>query len=101
MPRTIVRFAAEKELLYSGLLTGGAEMAGHPAVVDAPSGKGHILLFSNNPMWRNQTQGSYFLLFNALLNYDHLGVGRRTPPRPGTNAGDQEIMDYLNWDNWQ
>jgi hypothetical protein len=33
-------------------------------------------LFANNPMWRNETQGSYFLLFNAMLNFDHLGVGR-------------------------
>ncbi len=102
MPRTIVRFVPnEKDLLYSGLLTGGAELAGHPAVVDAPAGKGHVLLFANNPMWRNQTQGSYFLLFNAMLNWDHLGAGRRTPARPSPEASDDEILQYLNWDNWQ
>jgi len=27
-------------------------------------------------MWRHQTQGEFFLLFNAVLNYDNLGVGR-------------------------
>jgi hypothetical protein len=26
-------------------------------------------------MWRHQTQGEFFLLFNAALNYDNLGVG--------------------------
>jgi len=45
-------------------------------VIDVPVGKGHALLFAINPMWRQQTQGSFFLLFNALLNYDHLHVGR-------------------------
>jgi hypothetical protein len=39
-----------------------------------------VLLFANNPMWRNETQGSYFLLFNAMLNFDHLGVGAPTAP---------------------
>ena len=53
-------------------------MANQPAVVDVPRGEGHILLFANNPMWRNETQGSYFLLFNAMLNFDNLGAGRTT-----------------------
>ncbi len=102
MPRTVVRFvASEKDLLYSGLLTGGAELAGHPAVVDAPAGKGHIVMFANNPMWRNQTQGSYFLLFNAMLNWITWvrAGGRRRARRP--NASDDEILQWLDWDNWQ
>lgn len=76
-PRIVLRFAAdEKELLVSGMLAGGRELINRPAVVDVPRGKGHVLLFANNPMWRNETQGSYFLLFNAMLNYDHLDAGR-------------------------
>lgn len=75
-PRVILRFADEKELLISGLLSGGRELANRPAVIDAPKGKGHFLLFANNPMWRQETQGSFFLLFNAMLNFDHLSVGR-------------------------
>jgi hypothetical protein len=75
-PRVVVRFADEKDLLVSGMLAGGRELANRPAVVDVPRGKGHVLLFANNPVWRNQTQGSYFLLFNAMLNYDHLDVRR-------------------------
>jgi hypothetical protein len=27
-------------------------------------------------MWRNETSGSYFLLFNAIMNYRHLDAGR-------------------------
>ena len=76
-PRVILRFSEEKDLLVSGMLAGGRELARRPAVIDVPKGKGHVLLFANNPMWRQQTQGSYFLLFNAMLNFEHLGVGRQ------------------------
>jgi len=79
-PRVVLRFADEKELLVSGMLTGGRELANKPALVDVPRGKGHIVMFANNPMWRQQTQGSFFLLFNAMLNFDNLGAGRE-PPR--------------------
>ncbi|MEK7408386.1 MAG: M14 family zinc carboxypeptidase [Acidobacteriota bacterium] len=78
-PRIVLRFAEEKDLLVAGMLAGGRELAGRPAVVDVPLGKGHVLLFANNPMWRQQTQGSFFLLFNAMLNYDNLGAGRLKP----------------------
>jgi hypothetical protein len=78
-PRIVLRFADEKELLVSGMLAGGNELAGKPVLIDAPAGKGHYLLFANNPMWRQQTQGSFFLLFNAMFHYAHLNVGAATP----------------------
>jgi len=94
-PRVVLRFAAEKDLLISGMLAGGSELAGKAAVVDAPVGKGHVVMFANNPMWRHQTHGSFSLLFNAILNYDNLSVGRdepsRTrPARPGDEDYNQE-----------
>jgi hypothetical protein len=79
-PRVVVRFAAESDLLVSGMLAGGSELANQAAVVDVPRGKGHVVMFANNPMWRNETQGSYFLLFNAMLNYDHLAAGVGAAP---------------------
>lgn len=54
-------------------------IAGAPAVVDVPFGRGHIVLFSNNPMWRQETQGSFMLLLNAALHFDHLNAGRKFP----------------------
>src|SRR5207248_9756088 len=75
-PRVILRFAPEKDLLLSGMLVGGGEMAEKPAVIDSPMGKGHIVLFAINPMWRDETMGSFSLLFNAVMNFDHLDVGR-------------------------
>jgi hypothetical protein len=89
-PRVILRFADERDLLVAGMLAGGRELANRPAVVDVPVGKGHVLLFANNPMWRQQTQGSFFLLFNAMLNYNYLHVGRPTGRRAVTADGDDE-----------
>jgi len=76
-PRVVLRYSDQRELLVSGLLDGGNEIAQHAAVIDVPVQKGHIVLFSNNPFWRSQTQGSYFLVFNAILNFDHLDAGRK------------------------
>jgi hypothetical protein len=76
-PRVVMRFASdEKNLLVSGMLAGANELANRPAIVDVPVGRGHVVMFATNPMWRHQTQGEFFLVFNAALNYDNLGVGR-------------------------
>src|SRR5436305_7138080 len=92
-PRVVLRFASdEKNLLISGMLAGGSELANSPAGVHVTVGQGHVVMFANNPMWRHQTQGSFFLLFNAALNYDHLNVGRDRPTdqrRQGPRAEDK------------
>jgi hypothetical protein len=75
-PRVVLRYGDNSGLLVSGLLDGGSEIAQHAAVIDVPLDQGHIVLFSNNPVWRGETQGSYFLVFNAILNFDHLNAGR-------------------------
>jgi hypothetical protein len=76
-PRVILRWGNANELLVSGLLDGGDEIAQHAAVIDSPLERGHVILFSNNPMWRGQTWGSYALVFNAILNFDNLNAGRK------------------------
>ena len=49
------------------MLEGGDEIAGKPAVIDVPRGKGHIILMSTNPMWRMNTSGLYALVMNAVM----------------------------------
>lgn len=71
-PRVIVSFGKAEGLLLSGMLDGADELAGKPAVIAAPRGKGTILLFANNPMWRHNTQGSYALVMNAVMLWDQL-----------------------------
>jgi Zinc carboxypeptidase len=85
-PRVVLRFADEASLFVSGMLSGGSELAGKPAVIDAPHGSGHVLMFANNPMWRSETHGSYFLLFNAMMNFAHLDAGR-APARANAATG--------------
>jgi hypothetical protein len=79
-PRVVLRFADQRELLASGLLD-GTDVAQRPVVVDVPLAKGHVVLFANNPMYRGETVGSYFLVLNALLNFDRLDTGRKLDPR--------------------
>ncbi len=76
-PRVIMRYGDARDLLVSGLLENGNEIAQRPLVVDVPLDKGHVVLFANNPMWRGETQGSYGLVFNAILNFDQLNAGRK------------------------
>ncbi|MFN0086702.1 MAG: M14 family zinc carboxypeptidase [Blastocatellia bacterium] len=80
-PRVILRYADARDLLVSGLLEAGTELAQHAAVIDVPFGDGHVVLFSNNPFWRGETQGSFFLVFNAILNFDQLNAGRKLAER--------------------
>ncbi|MGD2123453.1 MAG: M14 family zinc carboxypeptidase [Gemmatimonadota bacterium] len=75
--RTIARFPSDpRDILISGGIVAGGEMAGAPAIVDAPLGEGHIVLFSFNPFWRGETLGSYGMVLNAVLHHDDLGAGR-------------------------
>jgi len=78
-PRVIVRWGDAKELLISGLLDGAGDIAERAAVVEAHYGKGHVLLFANNPIWRGETIGSWPLVFNAIANFDRLDSAA-TPP---------------------
>ncbi len=80
-PRVVLRYANANELLVSGLLDGGADLAQHAAVIDAPCGEGHVVLFSNNPFWRGETKGSYSMVFNAIMNFDALNAGRKLAAR--------------------
>jgi hypothetical protein len=71
-PQVILRYAAVKDLLLSGLLENGDAVAERPAVVLAHFGKGDVLLFANNPLYRGETIGSYALIFNSIINFGHL-----------------------------
>ncbi len=75
--RVIFRYADQKDLLISGLVEGGNEIAQHPAVVDMQSGNGHVVLFSINPVYRGETRGTYSMVLNTILNFDSLDAGRK------------------------
>jgi hypothetical protein len=53
-------------------MVGGDELAGKAAVIDAPVGQGHVVMFGIRPMWRWESQGSFALILNAIENWAHL-----------------------------
>jgi hypothetical protein len=82
--RAILRFPQNQDdMLLSGTLVGGQLLANRAQVVDAPVGKGHVVMFAIRPFWRWQTQGTYFLGFNAILNWNDLDAGRAAPVTDG------------------
>jgi hypothetical protein len=71
--RVILRYAPRPDsLLLSGLLVGAPELVGKAAVVDAPVGKGHVVLFGIRPLWRWESQGTFALVLNTMANWNHL-----------------------------
>jgi Zinc carboxypeptidase len=71
-PDVVLRFSDGKTLLLDGLLDKASSIAEHAIVVNAHLGQGNVLLFGNNPVYRGETIGTYALVFNAILNYQHL-----------------------------
>jgi hypothetical protein len=76
-PRVVLSFPANADdMLLSGVLVGGQTLSNRAQVVDAPLGQGHVVMFAIRPFWRWQTQGTFFLGFNAILNWNDLDAGR-------------------------
>jgi Zinc carboxypeptidase len=87
-PRVVLAFPSNADdMLLSGVLVGGQSLAGRAQVVDAPLGQGHVVMFAIRPYWRWQTQGTFFLGFNAILNWNDLDAGRPSARRAGTGSG--------------
>ncbi|HEV2671143.1 MAG TPA: M14 family zinc carboxypeptidase [Gemmatimonadales bacterium] len=86
-PRVVMSFHQKRDSLrLSGLLVSGEELAGRPAVLDAPVGQGHVVLFAIRPFWRWETQGSFALVFNAIMNWNDLGVAWPAAPKGNQRA---------------
>jgi hypothetical protein len=54
-------------LLASGWLVGEKVIAGRAAMVDAPMGSGHVVLFGMRPQYRAQSYLTFKMFFNALV----------------------------------
>jgi Zinc carboxypeptidase len=89
-PDVILRFSEGKSLLLDGLLDKAGSIAEHAVVVNAHLGQGNVLLFGNNPVYRGETVGNYALVFNAILNYQHLA--RQAAPAEKQTPVDKAIF---------
>ena len=81
-PRVVMSFPQNpNDMLLSGTLAGGQALSGRAQIVDTKVGNGHVVMFGIRPFWRWQTQGTFFLGFNTILNWNDLDAGKE-PPRP-------------------
>lgn len=63
----IVARYPDSNLLASGWIVGEQVIAGKAALIDAPMGSGHVVLFGMRPQYRAQSYLTFKLLFNALV----------------------------------
>ncbi len=83
-PRVVMRFPQNpNDMLLSGTLANGQYLSNRVQVLDATIDKGHVVMFAIRPFWRWQTQGTFFLGFNALLNWNDLDAGKPAPAGEG------------------
>jgi hypothetical protein len=78
--KVLLRFASADKCLISGGYGDIKGIAGSPALVLCPVGKGNVLMFGLNPTWRGETVGSYQLLMNAIANWQSLQIDEPKEP---------------------
>jgi hypothetical protein len=85
----LARYVGGDGAVISGLMKGADEIRQRPMVVDVAggyTGKGRLILFANNPIYRWQNHGEFNMVFNALMNWND-GVSSGRPTAPATTAG--------------
>ncbi|HUQ86105.1 MAG TPA: hypothetical protein VM096_01020, partial [Vicinamibacterales bacterium] len=73
-PQVVARFTGGEAGVLSGLMRNPDQIRNRPMVVDAPSGKGRVLMFANNPIYRWQTFGEHEMVFNAIMFWNDMGA---------------------------
>jgi hypothetical protein len=63
----VVARYTDSHVLASGWLVGEKVIAGHAALIDAPIGSGHAILFGMRPQYRAQSYLTFKMFFNALV----------------------------------
>ncbi|MEO6213784.1 MAG: hypothetical protein ABIP65_09185 [Vicinamibacterales bacterium] len=87
----LARYVGGEPSVLSGLMRGADEVRDRPFAVDVPggvSGKGRVIMFANNPIYRWQNHGEFNMVFNSLLNWNDMGA-RTATAAPTTTAGGQ------------
>ncbi|HEV8150756.1 MAG TPA: hypothetical protein VGP61_11275, partial [Gemmatimonadales bacterium] len=83
----LAQYVGGEASVLSGLMVGADNLKGRAFAVDVPEayhGKGRVLLFANNPIYRWQNHGEFNLIFNAILNWND--VPSAPPVAPATRA---------------
>jgi hypothetical protein len=67
---------AAKEIPYvlSGMVRNEQTIIGHGGIFNVPVGKGRVVAFTFDPLHRYLNHHDAPLVWNALINWDHLGI---------------------------
>lgn len=69
----LARYAGGDKSVLSGLMVGADSIKARPFAVDIPNayrGKGRVIMFANNPIYRWQNHGEFNMIFNAVINWN-------------------------------
>jgi hypothetical protein len=76
----LARYVGGDSSVLSGSMTGADVLRQRVIAADIPkahNGKGRVILFANNPVYRWQNHGEFNMVFNAMLNWAYV-----PPPGP-------------------
>ncbi len=85
----LARYVGGEAAVLSGLMRGADEIRERPVAVDVPggyTGKGRVILFANNPIYRWQNHGEFNMVFNTLLNWNDLSDAARAKTAQETTS---------------
>jgi hypothetical protein len=75
--RVVMQFPEKADdMLLSGTLEHGELLSKRAQLVDEKIGQGHAVMFAFRPYWRWQTQGTFAMGFNAIMNWNDLDAGK-------------------------
>jgi hypothetical protein len=87
--QVLMRYPGGERSVLSGLMNGADEIKGRAAVVITPVGKGEVVLFTTNPVWRWQNIGEFRMVFNTILNYKTLATSPPASEKSHESASDK------------
>jgi hypothetical protein len=69
----LARFVGGDASVLSGLMQGADAIRNRAFAVDIPDayrGKGRVIMFANNPVYRWQNHGEFNMVFNSIINWN-------------------------------
>lgn len=69
----LARYVGGDKAVLSGLMVNADSLKSRPFAVDIPEayhGKGRVIMFSNNPIYRWQNHGEFNMIFNSVINWN-------------------------------
>jgi hypothetical protein len=79
----LARYVGGDKAVMSGLMTGADSLKARPFAVDVPNavkGKGRVIMFANNPIYRWQNHGEFNMIFNSIINWNDAGAAKEEKP---------------------